>query len=72
MTPDPAPQNPLEAIATLDVDTAELKTATLGLLIAGKRFLTAIGKGALVSVEVGGETPIRIHVRDKPTAPEEA
>ena len=71
MTPDPSPRNPLEAIATVDVDTAELKTATLGLLIAGKRFLSAIGRGALVSIEVGGETPIRVHVRDKPEPTEE-
>lgn len=69
MTPDP--RNPLEAIATVDVETAELKNATLGLLVAGKRFLTAIGKGALVSVEVGGETPIRVHVRDRPEKLEE-
>jgi len=69
MTPPTEPsesRTALEALCTLDIQTAELKGATLGLLLAGKRFLTAISKGAVVSVEVGGETPLRVHVRDKP------
>lgn len=70
--PDITRKSPLDALATLDVETHELKDATLCLLLAGKRFLTAVAKGARVSVEVGGDMPLRIHVRDKDQGDEEA
>jgi hypothetical protein len=59
-------------VASLDVEAQELKNATLNLLLAGRRFLLALGQGARLSIEVGGETPLLLRVRDKTTNEEDA
>lgn len=68
---NPSPRGLLEALATVSVDHDELKVAALTLIGAGRRFLTALGTGSVIEVELGKEPPIRVLIKQKPTLEEE-